>query len=388
MGENVEVLGYLKWQDVLDVLLLSALAYWLYVWFERTKGLKVLVGLAAVGGVFAAAKALGLFLISWLFQFLWQVSLVLVVVVFQPELRDLFEKASPLSWFKRASIQRPSQWMEAIAEALFSLAECGLGALIVIERKDRVDPHISAGVLLHAEPTSPLLVSIFQKNSPLHDGAVVVRSGEIFKAGCYLPLTVSEGLPQDWGTRHRAAVGLSELCDAIIFVVSEEKGRVSMACSGKLEGMENKEKLIAVLENKLGTHQGPSLGKRLTNMALRRVRAKAFSLVMVGLVWLFVAGRQDAEVTLSVPVEIRNLPDRWEIVEPVEPKVTVTIRGMRKEVVSLNNSPPFVEMDLSLAKLGRRTFRIEKGDVVIPSHGLEVLKVEPSVIKFKFKEAG
>jgi len=109
---------------------------------------------------------------------------------------------------------------------------------------------------------------------------------------------------------------------------------------------------------------------------------------VVGVIWLFVAGRQDAQVTLFLPVETRNLPEQWEIVEPLDPRVMVTIKGMRKDLVGLENSGAFVEMDLSLAKLGRRTFRIGKGDVILPTHELEVVKIEPTEIKFRFRERG
>jgi diadenylate cyclase len=384
----LEFLAYLRWQDILDILLLSILAYWLYVWFQRTRGLKVLLGLAAIGGVFAGAKVLGLFLTSSLFQILWQIALILIVVVFQPELREFFEKASPLSWFGRASTEGPSQWMEAIGEALFFLVRSGLGGLVVVERRDRVDQNISGGVFLHAETTSALLLSIFQKTSPLHDGAVVLRSGEIWKAGCYLPLALSEGLPQSWGTRHRAAVGLSERCDAIIFVVSEETGRVSVASRGKVEEVTSPEQVIQALERSFGKRERKPFVRRLTEMAFKRAGAKLVSLGVVGVIWLFVAGRQDAQVTLFLPVETRNLPEQWEIVEPLDPRVMVTIKGMRKDLVGLENSGAFVEMDLSLAKLGRRTFRIGKGDVILPTHELEVVKVEPTEIKFRFRERG
>jgi len=388
MSRIVEFLAYLRWQDILDILLLSILAYWLYVWFQRTRGLKVLAGLAAIGIIFAGAKVLGLFLTSTLFQILWQVALILIVVVFQPELREFFEKASPLSWLGKASSKGPSRWMEPIGEALFSLARSGLGGLVVVERRDRIDQNISGGVLLHAETTSPLLLSIFQKTSPLHDGAVVLRAGEIFKAGCYLPLALSDGLPQSWGTRHRAAVGLSERCDAIIFVVSEETGRVSVASSGKVEEVTSPEQVIQALERSFGKRERRPLVRRFRELAFKRAGAKVVSLGMVGLIWLFLAGRQDAQVSLFLPVETRNLPEKWEIVEPLDPKVMVTIKGMRKDLVGLKNSGAFVELDLSLAKLGRRTFRIGKGDVILPTHELEVLKIEPTEIKFRFRERG
>lgn len=382
-----EILTDLRWKDVLDILVIAAFAYTVCAWLWRTRGLKVLMGFVVLGGFFGMAKHWGLFLTTWVFQSLWQVALLLVIVIFQPELRQFLERVNPLGWIRGG--RRPSlgSWAEALAETAFFLAQRNVGALIVVEGQHRVDQHASGGVVLNADVSPLLLMAIFQKESPLHDGAVVIRGGRILKAGCFLPLCMSESVPQEWGTRHRAALGLTEACDAGVIVVSEENGRVSLAHKGRMVEVRGPGELLHHLG--IGIGREPKTFRRWAGKkSWLALGAKVACLAVVGLLWVILAGEQDVEVTLVVPVETRNLPERWEIVEPEGPEVKVTIRGTRRDVVTLDGSKLYVDMDLSLAQLGRRTFRVGKNEVVLPNPRLEVVKVEPSEIKFRFRERG
>ncbi|MBW1800815.1 MAG: diadenylate cyclase, partial [Deltaproteobacteria bacterium] len=197
----------LRFQDILDIVLLTVVAYHLYLWFRGTKALKALVGLLALGIVFTAARTWGLFLTTWVFQILWQVLVIILIILFQSEIRQVLERVNPLQAFGLRKHSVSGKWIAAFSKTVFDLARRKIGSLIIIERLDRVDEWITGGQQIEGDVSPELLMSIFQKDSPLHDGAMVIRNGQIHQVACYLPLSSAEGLPQEWGTRHRAALG-------------------------------------------------------------------------------------------------------------------------------------------------------------------------------------
>jgi diadenylate cyclase len=229
------VLESFQVRDAIDILFMSVVIYHLYAWFRGTQAFKALIGLVGLGVIYTGAQLWGLFLTTWSFQILWQVLIILLIILFQSEIRQALERVNPLRIIGFHTIPKSTDWIPRFVEAVFTMAEQRIGALLVIERTDRLQGWVTACFPVSGPPTPELLVSLFQKNSPLHDGAALVRGGKVFSASCscYLPLTSAEGLPNEWGTRHRAALGLSERCDAWVVVISEERGRfLSLAMDG------------------------------------------------------------------------------------------------------------------------------------------------------------
>jgi hypothetical protein len=255
---------------------------------------------------------------------------------------------------------------------------------------DLVEEVITGGVALEGEPNPELLLSIFQKNSPLHDGALVIKDGRISKVACYLPLSTAEGLPKEWGTRHRAALGLSERCDAWVVVVSEERGEISLARSGEMLHVTNQEQLSGLLRSALATPSLPgiTLWERIRGLITRHWPVKIGAVVLVSVFWLLLAGQQNFEVALSIPVETKNVPPKMEVLEPEKPEVKITVRGLRKDASTLSNRNVHAEIDLSMARLGNRIFRITRDQIALPNERLSVIHIEPSRIKFTFRETG
>ncbi|MGB5986787.1 MAG: diadenylate cyclase CdaA, partial [Desulfobacterales bacterium] len=224
---TLSVFHQFRLQDVLDIVLLSFVAYHLYILFHRTKALKAILGLLALGIVYSVAQYWGLFLTTWVFQILWQVLIILLIILFQPEIRQVLERVNPLyalGWRKPVG---HVPWIESFSRTIFELADQAIGALIVFERNDRLRDIVTDGISLDTDPSREMLLSIFQKNSPLHDGAVLIRNGRISMAASFLPLTPRKGLDREWGTRHRSAIGITEQSDAWVLVVSEETRQVS-----------------------------------------------------------------------------------------------------------------------------------------------------------------
>jgi len=382
------ILQHIRFQDILDILFLSIVTYHLYIWFRDTKAFRVLVGLLGLGLIFTAARAWGLFLTTWMFQILWQVLIILLIILFQPEIRQVLERFNPLKNLGWPKLPPPPEWADRLAEACFAMACLRIGALLIIERSNRVDELITGGIPLEAPPRSELLFSIFQKESPLHDGAVVVRQGQIVEAACFLPLSAAENLPSKLGTRHRAAIGISERSDAWTVVVSEERGEVSLARDGQLFTMGSAGELSKQLSVAYIATAVPEGSKfqRVRQFVTRRWRFKLVSLVLVSALWLLLAGQQDFEVTFRVPLETYSLPSHLEILEPARPEIQVTVRGLRKDASTLNPRDIRLRLDLAGAAAGTQNYRIFQNLITLPSRQLDVVRIQPNELTLTFEE--
>ena len=385
---TIALITNLRIQDVLDILFLTVLAYHLYLWFRGTKAFKALVGLFALGVVFTVAQTWGLFLTTWVFQILWQVLVILLIILFQSEIRQALEKFDPLRTLGLRKTAQPGQWTQGLSDAVFTLAGRKIGALIMIERTERVEECITLGQALEGKPTSELLTSIFQKESPLHDGAILVKEGRIHLVACYLPLSAEEGLPKEWGTRHRAAMGLSERSDALMVVVSEERGEVTLVVERKVfhpatAGVMNQILLDALLP---AARERVPWKEKVLPLFLNQWKAKYGTLLLVLIFWLLLAGQQDFEVAFAVPLEVRNVPAAMEIAEPLNPKVRIRVRGLRKDASVLSEKNVHAELDLSPAAAGKKSFAITRDSFMLPNERVYIVSIEPSQITFKFHE--
>jgi len=382
------IIANFKFQDLLDILFLTVVAYHLFIWFQGTKAFKALIGLLILGAVFTIAKAWGLFLTTWVFQFLWQILVILLVVLFQSEIRQVLEKVNPLKRLGFRRQKKSEAWVLGLAKGVFTLAEKKTGALIIIERAERVQEYMTEGQKLESTPTPEVLKSIFQKESPLHDGAILIRQGEITEVACYLPLTPAEGLPKEWGTRHRAAIGLSERCDAWVVVVSEERGEVSMAREGQMIHVENPERFYQLIQEALAA-SGPgdkTWTERIRHILLSRWRTKLVALCLVSFLWLILAGQQGFEVTLRVPLRIKGLPSNVKILEPINSNIRVTLRGLRRDASILDKENVIAEVDLSRAHPGKMDFAITRNEIELSDDRVQLVHINPSRVVFTFEK--
>ena len=382
------IITNLRFQDVLDILFLSVLVYHLYLWFWGTKAFKALVGLLVLGVIFTLARFWGLFLTTWVFQILWQVLVILIIILFQSEIRQVLERVNPLQMISLRRFSKSADWIPNLVSTTFSLAKLKTGALIIFERADLVEELITGGVPLDSEPSPELLMSIFHKESPLHDGALLIRRDRIAKAACYLPLSSAEGLPNDWGTRHRAALGLSERCDALVVVISEERGEISVAQGGQMIHVTNIEQLSKLVKEALAS-TGPAVKswpEMILSLTVHRWPIKIAALGLVCLFWLLLAGQQNFEVTIRVPLELTNVPEKIEVLEPVNPEIAITVQGLRKDASTLSRRNVHAEIDLSMARLGNRVFRITRDRIILPNDRIKVVSIVPPLMEFRLRE--
>ena len=227
--------------DVIDIALVSIIIYYAFVFIRDRRAGKLAIGVLVMVVLQIISGLLDMRTMKFILENVFQVGLIAIIVVFQPELRSALEKVGtePLKGFKGMSDQKNVQAREGvvscICDAVCDLSKDKTGALIVIERGTKIGDVIKSGTVIDAESTPFLLKNIFFKNAPLHDGAVVIRGGRIYAAGCFLPLSTNSDIIKDLGTRHRAAIGMSENSDAVVVVVSEENGTISVACEGNLK---------------------------------------------------------------------------------------------------------------------------------------------------------
>jgi len=382
----LKIFSYIRIQDMVDVFFLTIVTYHLYLWFRGTKALKALIGLMALGVIFTIAQTWGLFLTTWVFQILWQVLIILLIILFQPEIRQVLEKVNPFQGYDWRNGANAANWIEDLTKACFQMGKRGMGALLIIERTDRVDELLTGGIPVEGDPISELLLSIFNKNSPLHDGAVIIRNGKVVSATNYLPLTSADDLPQAWGTRHRAALGLTEQSDAWVLVVSEERGEVSLARDGYIGGIEEPESLKTIIGEAAALDKPRKKGllDHLRLLITQRWPVKLGTFALVSIVWLLFAGQQDFEVTFNVPVEVENLPARLEIIEPQKPVVSITARGLRKDASILSQRNVDIKLNLSYADQNRNIFRVTPYHITLPNDRIDIVKIKPKEITFTF----
>jgi diadenylate cyclase len=233
-----DVLAAFRWRDALDIFLVALIVYRVLAAFRGTRAAQMLIGLGLLLGTALVARRLELYSVGWLLDTFWAFWAIALVVLFQPELRRALARLGQgqfLQVLAGSSRAARTELVDEISRAAVTLAARRIGALIVIERTGGLRQYAELGVPLDAVATSDLLESLFLPNSPLHDGAVLVEGTRIAAAGCFLPLSRTADIARALGSRHRAALGISEETDAVALVVSEETGRTSLAVDGRIE---------------------------------------------------------------------------------------------------------------------------------------------------------
>jgi diadenylate cyclase len=234
---KMEILRQYRWiLDVLDILLVSVIVYRLLLIIKGTKAAQMLIGLGVLLIASLLSRYLELYTVDWLIQSFWAQAVIALIILFQPEIRRALAQMGEAQQFLPSFTSAEElKSLEEIVRAAVALANRKTGALIVIERDTSLKDFVEVGTPLDAKVSKELLMSIFHPASPIHDGAVVIKGNRIVAAGCFLPITLSPEVSRALGTRHRAGLGLAEETDAVVIVVSEETGMISLAMNGKLE---------------------------------------------------------------------------------------------------------------------------------------------------------
>jgi diadenylate cyclase len=224
---------HFRWKDLIDILIVSYLLYRAFLLIKGTLAVQMLLGLSILFFALKLSEFFQLRTLDWILQNFWTIWVLVLVVLFQPEIRRALVQISPGGFFKRKSLAE-LETVEEVVEAVDSFLKDRIGALIIFERETGLRTFIEIGVTVDALVSRDIIRSIFHPSSPLHDGAVIIQKGRIASAACFLPLSKNPYIEPSLGTRHRAGIGITEDTDAVAIIVSEETGRVSFALRGRL----------------------------------------------------------------------------------------------------------------------------------------------------------
>jgi len=383
-------LAEIRLTDLLDISIVAALLWFAIAWLRTSHARLALMGLGALGLLYIAARGLDLQLTSWLLQGFFAVIAIMLVVVFQEDLRRLFEGIAV--WGLRRGAPRPAPGVVVmLVRVCFRLAQAKVGGLIVLPGREPIERHLEGGIHLDGRVSEELLQSLFDPGSPGHDGAVVLRANRVARFGVHLPLSTDWDRLGSGGTRHAAALGLAERTDALCLVVSEERGRVSWATQGELVVARSPEELADALRQFLartkGTGEGPRRGFRaLVARAGARWREGVAAIgFAAGLWYIAVPGSALQSVTRVASVRVQNLPEGYEL-QSIEPsEVEVQLEGRRRDIYLTDPGEVTVQLDALLVQLGRRTFEISPDQVEHPVR-LRVVGVEPGKVKLSVRK--
>lgn len=228
--------------DIIEIIIIAFAVYHIVIWIKDTRAWVLMKGIIVLFLVWIIAMILGMNVLLWIFQNAMVIGITAIVIIFQPEFRNALEQLgrksfssiSPFEDSKNKTERYSDRSIQGIVKAVYEMAKVKTGALIVVEREIQCREFERTGIPIDAEISSQLLINIFEHNTPLHDGAVILRDNRVVSATCYLPLSDNLELSKDLGTRHRASIGVSEVSDSLTIVVSEETGVVSVAAKGKL----------------------------------------------------------------------------------------------------------------------------------------------------------
>lgn len=366
--------------DLVDIALVAMLFYAGLVWFKKTRALLVVIGMVILGIVYAVARFFNLFLTTAILQGFFAVVLIAVIVIFQQELRQFFERVA-LWGLGRGQRQAAAPLVELLARTVNDLARSRVGALIVLAGRDPLERHVDGGTELHGRLSEPLLKSIFDKHTPGHDGAVIIWEGRVRRFAAYLPLSKELEKISGVGTRHAAALGLAERCDALCIVVSEERGTVSIARDGELKVLADIAELPPLLRSFLWEKFPPRQGRKLKRLVTHNLREKAVAIVLSGALWaVFASTSTVVRRDFPVPVETINLPQDLAIERIAPRKLNVTIVGDERAFRVFSPEDLRIAIDLSLAHKGRQRLAVQEGALARLPRNLKLDSIQPSEI--------
>ncbi len=381
--DYLTLLQDIRWKDLFDITL-AAVLIWFGVHALRTmRTNKVGLGLLVFLLLILLTNQMGLKLTAWILQGISAVIILVIVVAYQGEIRRILERI-PGSIFTR---QRPGMvegrdLVDILVAALDSLSSSRTGALIVLAGNEPFEGIISAGIPLDARLSKALLLSLFDSNSPGHDGALIISRGRALSFGTRLPLSDQEHQLHERGTRHAAALGLSEKTDTLILIVSEESGRISMAREGRLSALASAEELARELRAFFEQHVQPTAGpKRCGNSCQWGILEGMTGLLISAILWLFiVAGADIQTMTYEVPIEVQNIPEGFSLNSVTPERVAVSLTGAKRNFFQVRADDLVIRLDGTLTRFGRQTFPITNTHILLPPQ-IQIADLAPEQVR-------
>lgn len=356
MEQIIYSLPGFRWQDALDILLNAYILFRLYVLFRGTNVFRVLLAVCLLWMLHRSAGSMGLVLTSWVMQGVITAATFIIIIVFRNEISAVVQTRDLKSFFWGIPRHQRNTPLDIIIDSAAELAEKKIGALMVLPLKQGVDNIVKDGVLLQANLSREMLTAIFWPDNPLHDGAAVIQGDRITRAGAILPLTSRRDLASAYGTRHRAAVGLSESCDAVVLVVSEERGQISLVKDNLIQPIRKTADAKQALKAMLSRHAGNEAEARgMRRQARELAIAVSICLLFTSGLWYYFSRGMETLATHEIPIEYTNPDPRLKLTQASVSGVKVLLSGAKPLINSLKPEQIRIKLNLANASTGINT---------------------------------
>ncbi len=378
METLIDFIATIRWQDIVDVLLNSYILFRLYVLFRGTNVIRVIAGIALLWIFQRLAAGLGLIVTSWAMQGIIAGAALIIIIVFRNEIRNVLQAKNlrAILWdFPHSGSRTP---IDSIVEGVYELARKRIGALVVLPGKEDIDEFIQGGVDWQGRVSRDMLVSIFWNGNPVHDGAAIILGARVTRVGAILPLSRREDLPRQYGTRHRAAVGMTEHCDALVIVVSEERGKVVVAKQEEIIRIRDNIELKETLQAHLGV--GSQADVRTRRETLELGAAAAVCVICMAGIWFSFARGLETITSLEVPLEYVNRDTRMQILSTSVDTVRLHLSGSSALISSMRPDQVKIKLDLNDAVNGVNDFILNGDNIALPP-GVRLNRIEPAEVQ-------
>lgn len=366
-----------RWQDIIDILVVSYFIFRLYVLFRGTYVFRVILGMGFLWIFQRIAASLGLIIMSWAMQGIIAFAAIIIIVVFRNEIKNVLQTKDlgAILWgFSHKVYQTP---VDTITESVYELANKKIGALMVFPAKDDLQELIQSGIPWWGLMSKEMILSIFWPDNPAHDGAAVISGNKVVEVGAILPLTRRSDLPSSYGTRHRAAIGLSEKTDALVIVVSEETGQVITVKNSEIKKINTNIELAQTIQSHTGISHVERAIREKEYIQLS-IAALAILVFVTGILFSFSRGLETF-ISLDVPIEYMNRNPDMEIFDSSINAVTVSLSGAGPLIKLIKPDQVKLRIDLGKAVAGSNSFTITQENITFPP-GVMLRKVGPNVI--------
>ncbi len=387
MREFWEIIGAVGLADILDIAFVASLLYLFLLWFKRTKAVFVATGIFILAAVYIIARQAGMVLTAWILQGFFAIFLIALVVIFQEELRSFFERLAVWSLGRRGSNPLQPKEVEILLHTIAVLTREKTGALIVLKGRDPLERHVEGGIELDGKLSGPLLLSIFDKHSEGHDGALVIERDRVSRFATHLPLSKDFPKVANLGTRHTAALGLSERSDALCIVVSEEKGSIAVARDGAIFQVRD----LLALEGQIADFlkeksPAPDEARRIASWRRNPFEKTVAASFAIALWLMFVQGFKPARLTYTASVEALNLAENMELESVQPPQVQVTLAGLKRDFYLLDPQGLKVTVDLDAVPEGTRRLSVSDQGLRLPKE-LRLVALDPPYVEVRLSRA-
>ncbi len=367
----------LRWQDIADIALNSYILFRLFVLFRGTNVLRIITGMAIIWLIQRIAAAIGLIITIWVLQALTAVAALIIIIVFRNEIRRVLQTKNIRALLWDIPHITISTTVEIVTETAFELAQKRIGALAVFPVREDLSNAIQSGIEWDGFVSREMLFTIFWKGAPVHDGACIIRGKRVTQVGCILPLSLKKDLPSHYGTRHRAALGLSEVTDALVICVSEERGSVLVANHGTISRIRNETELVRLMDKRSGIQKKSAFfEKERWQLTL----AAIFSVLFVTGIWFSFTTGLDTLKTIEAPIEYMDRNPELEILNTSVVAVKLQLSGSDTLIKAIQPDNIGVRLDLSEALEGENSFTLTEQNIKLPP-GIVLKGMEPSFVE-------